>query len=212
MNPISVWRKILKILRSLSGYRKLEAILDILTGIEEENWSRVIMRRENRKLVESLQPSRLKVLEISGGGYWSKIRFKEYKAACYPEYDVCKSPFPESFDLIIAEQVFEHLLWPYRAGKNVYQMVNPGGHFLISIPFLVPIHNAPVDCTRWTEMGLKYFLAETGFSLEKIQTGSWGNRKCVKANFRGLVRYRRRLHSLHNEPDFPYHVCALAQK
>jgi SAM-dependent methyltransferase len=177
----------------------------------KEKWSRVVMRRENRQLLERLQPSRLSVLEISGRA-WRNFGFKEYKAVYYPEYDVCEAPLSESFDLIIAEQVFEHLLWPYRAGKHVYQMLNPDGYFLISTPFLVRLHDGPVDCTRWTETGLKYFLAECGFPLEKSQTGSWGNRACVMANFTQWVRYDPELHSLYNEPDFPYHVWALAQK
>ncbi|WP_242034243.1 class I SAM-dependent methyltransferase [Richelia sinica] len=170
------------------------------------------MQQETRKLVEGLQPSQLKVLEISGN-YWEKTGFKEYKAIHYPEYDICETVLPKTFDLIIADQVFEHLLWPYRAGKNVYQMLNPGGYFLISTPFLVRIHNYPIDCSRWTEIGLKYFLAECGFPLETTQTGSWGNRACIKANWRDWVIYRPIfLHSLKNEPDFPYCVWALTQK
>ena len=31
------------------------------------------------------------------------------------------------FDLIIAEQVLEHVQWPYRAVKNIRAMLNPGG-------------------------------------------------------------------------------------
>ena len=64
----------------------------------------------------------------------------------------------ESFDLIIAEQVFEHLKWPYRAAKNVYRMLRPGGSFLITTPFLVRCHEMPDDCTRWTDTELKNFL------------------------------------------------------
>ena len=118
----------------------------------------------------------------------------------------------QTFDLVIADQVFEHLLWPYRAGRNIYKMVRSDGYVLLSVPFLVRIHGV-VDCTRWTETGLKYFLAECGFPLEAIRTGSWGNRTCVKANLRNKwVRYRKYIHSLHNEPRYPYVVWALAAK
>ena len=192
-------------------YARLQRLIDKLTGAEAEHWSRVVMRRECYHIIEELPLQELRALEISGN-YFNKVSFKEYKTIQYPEYDICASSLPEEFDLIIAEQVFEHLLWPYRAGKNVYQMLKPGGYFLISTPFLVRIHNYPIDCTRWTELGLKYFLDECGFPLEKIKTSSWGNQACIKANFTGWVRYRRRIHSLINEPDFPYHVWALAQK
>jgi SAM-dependent methyltransferase len=169
------------------------------------------MMRQCRKLVQDLGPSQLAVLEISGHAY-RDMGFRKYVNVDYPSYDICVAPLEEKFDLIIAQQVFEHLLWPYRAGRNVYAMLKAGGHFLISTPFLVRVHNDPVDCTRWTETGLKYFLAECGFPLESIRTGSWGNRACIRANFGQWIRYRPFFHSLRNEPDFPYHVWALAGK
>jgi SAM-dependent methyltransferase len=199
--------------RAVSGikYARLQRLVDKVTGAEGEHWSRVVMRANYRHIIEELPLQELRALEISGN-YFNKVGFKEYKSIHYPEFDLCAGSLPEEFDLIIAEQVFEHLLWPYRAGKNVYQMLRPSGYFLISTPFLVRIHNYPTDCTRWTEMGLKYFLAECGFALERIRTFSWGNQACIKANFTEWVGYRRRIHSLINEPDFPYHIWALAQK
>jgi SAM-dependent methyltransferase len=184
----------------------------IKTGTKNEQWARVVMNQETRKLIDNLGPSSLKVLEISGNAWNKRMDFKDYKSLQYPEFDITTSTLNERFDLIIAEQVFEHLLWPYRAGKNVYTMLNPGGNFLITTPFLVKIHNAPVDCSRWTETGLKYFLAECGFDLNSIQTASWGNRACVKANLFRWWEYRKHFHSLHNEPDFPVIVWALANR
>lgn len=180
-------------------------------GYEREQWGRVVMRRESRRLVESLGPSGMRALEISGT-FWSDLPFKEYESASYPDYDVCAETLPRSFDLIIAEQVFEHLLWPYRAATHVFQMLTPGGYFLVSTPFLLRIHNEPTDCTRWTETGLRHLLAESGFPLTEIETGSWGNRACVKSNFGWWARYNPWIHSLRNEPDFPVHVWALARK
>jgi SAM-dependent methyltransferase len=139
--------------------------------------------------------------------------FRDYQQIDFPEYDICAGVLPTTYDLIIAEQVFEHLLWPYRAGRNVYQMLNAGGYFLITTPFLVKVHNYPTDCSRWTETGLKYFLAECGFPLETIVTGSWGNAACIEANFgpRWTI-YQKWRHSLANDPDLPIVVWALARK
>lgn len=185
----------------------------VWSGGPDNQWLRIVMNRETEKLVAGLKPETLKALEISGNNWDRANLFREYKAVDYPEYDVCAGPYPDTFDLIFAEQVFEHLLWPYRAGRNVYQMLNPGGHFLISTPFLLKVHNHPVDCSRWTELGLKHFLAECGFPLENIVTASWGNLKCVKANLGPRwVIYQRWLHSLKNEPTYPIVVWALARK
>jgi SAM-dependent methyltransferase len=185
--------------------------VDRLAGTDGRMWSRVVMREDCERLLAQLSPKELNVLEISGR-YYSSMEFAHYKNVRYPEFDICTTALDETFNLIIAEQVFEHLLWPYRAGRNVHKMLAPGGHFLISTPFLVRIHNEPTDCTRWTEMGIRYFLAECGFELETILTGSWGNRDCVNANFLRWTAYRPRLHSLDNESDYPYHVWALAKK
>jgi SAM-dependent methyltransferase len=175
-------------------------------------WVRRVMDRETRKLVHSVQPHQRSALELSGD-YWGRIeQFKTYRSVHYPEFDICASALSEQFDLIFAEQVFEHLLWPYRAGKHVYEMLRPGGYFLMTTPFLIRIHEVPVDCSRWTETGIRYFLAECGFDLERIKTGSWGNIACVRANFWRWARYRRWWHSLDNEPNFPVSVWAFAQK
>jgi SAM-dependent methyltransferase len=199
-------------MRSIKHYiKKIRSVYRFFAGYQDELWDRIIMNRETERWIASLEPENLTALEISGT-FWRKMPFKEYKTVHFPEYDVCVSPLSQKFDLIIAEQVFEHLCWPYRAGRNLYQMLNDGGHFLITVPFLVRVHGAPIDCMRWTETGLKYFLAECGFQLDKIKTGSWGNRRCIKASYFKWQFYYRRLHSLKNEPDFPMQVWALAEK
>jgi len=200
-----------EIIKSLPGFKRIRNIRNSFNSADK-HWGRVIMNRETRKLVEGLQPQELRVLEIAGDYWQNLLSFKEYKSVKHQDFDICASTLPETFDLIIAEQVFEHLLWPYRAGKNIHRMLNPEGHFLITTPFLVRLHAEPVDCSRWTELGMKHLLAECGFPLEKIKTGSWGNRDCVKANLDKWVRYRNNKHSLKNDTDFPYVVWALAEK
>jgi SAM-dependent methyltransferase len=185
----------------------------VRSGDATNQWVRIVMNRETSKMIDALGPSGLQVLEISGN-YWNKPGlFKTYASREFPAYDVCDRPLDETFDLIIAEQVFEHVLWPYRAARNVHRMLRPGGTFLLTTPFLVKIHPTPYDCSRWTETGMKYLLADCGFALDQIQTGSWGNRKCVKANLGSKWQiYQRWRHSLKNEPDCPVVVWAIARK
>jgi len=190
---------------------KLKAFLRHV-GIEHEDWVRIVEYRECFAFIRGLHPERLDALEISGGGRWRQLGFRSFVTAEYPAYDVCEAVLDRQFDIIIADQVFEHLLWPYRAGRNVYAMLKTGGYFVIATPFLIKIHPAPVDCTRWTETGMKYFLAECGSDLDKIQTGSWGNRACVKANLGPHWAKRGPFGSLKNETLFPVTVWAFAQK
>ncbi|NJL50440.1 MAG: class I SAM-dependent methyltransferase [Blastochloris sp.] len=176
---------------------------------------RLVADREVAKLLSSLPVATMDALEISGNGF-ENVGFKTYRAVHYPEFDICESTLPETFDIILAEQVWEHLLWPYRAGKNVYSMLRPGGYFLVMTPFLLKVHGYPVDCSRWTEIGMKYLLAECGFELDKIATYSWGNRMVAKANLKygnNFAQYHPWLHrNFENDPRFPVLVWALARK
>jgi SAM-dependent methyltransferase len=163
--------------------------------------------------INELHPATLDAVEISGAEHWKTFAFKTYTDKHYPHFDICRDELePASVDLVIADQVFEHLPRPYRAAKNIYAALRPGGHFLILVPFLIRIHREPLDCTRWSEDGLKYFLEEAGFALADVRTGSWGNRACVIANLTGLFWAPRGWGSIRNESDFPVNVWALARK
>ena len=176
-----------------------------------KQWLRVVMNDSVDQLIASMSTKEISVFEVSG----SRLKgagFKSYKVGEYPEFDICSDTLDEQFDLIIAEQVFEHLLYPHRAAKNIYKMLKPGGCFIVSTPFLVRYHPQPNDCTRWTETGLRYFLEDCGFPLGGIQTGSWGNRSCVIGNLFFWVSYKKLLHSLKNDPYYPVVVWGVARR
>lgn len=190
--------------------KKIKNILN-LVGYDYRHWTRPVMYQRCTEMLDVIGMQNLDVLEISAGQYWRTLNFKSFTEANYPEFDICSDTLDRQFDLIIADQVFEHLLWPWRAAKNVYSMLRPGGYFLVTTPFLIKVHAIPNDCTRWTETGMKYFLAEAGFPLDEIKTDSWGNRSCVKANFTKWAR-KGWFGSLSNEPDFPVVVWAMAKR
>ena len=197
------------LLKSLPGYHILRRVYHF--GATDEQWLRVVMNRQTRAIVSGLSPANLAALEISGTN-WSKIPFRSYKSVHYPDFDICESHLADQFDLILADQVFEHLLWPYRAGKNVYKCSIQVAIFLSQRHFL-SVYTIFLPTARvGRKQGSSYFLAECGFDIEHIRTGSWGNRTCVNANFSRWILYRPWLHSLKNEPLFPVAVWALAQK
>jgi hypothetical protein len=181
------------------------------SGDAHNQWARIVMNLETNRLIRQLDLEHSSALEISGEK-WKGYGFHRYRSVEFPAYDVCSHVLDDQFDIIIAEQVFEHLLWPYRAVRNVFQMLTPNGALLVTTPFLIKIHNHPEDCSRWTEVGIRHLLAEGGFDLNRITTGSWGNRACVRSNWRKWTVYRPWLHSLKNEPDYPVVVWALARK
>ena len=180
-------------------------------GFEETLWTRKVADEQVRRLVAQLRPETLSALEISGR-VWQRFGFAASRATDYPEFDVQAHVLPESFDLVIAEHVLEHLPRPARAARNVLRMLRPGGHFLVVTPFLYRVHDNPVDCTRWTENGLRYLLDECGFPEGDTISGSWGNREVVEATFRREFRlFNRHVHTLDPDPLYPVVVWALAR-
>ena len=58
--------------------------------------------------------------------------------------DLERSPFPwerGTFDVVIANQVFEHLKNIWLPLAEVHRVLKPGGHFVISVPNLASLHN-----------------------------------------------------------------------
>ncbi len=193
------------------GKERIKSLLRAF-GYDTEHWLRVVPYQTCFSWIEALGPEKLDVLEISGGDHtWQRLRFRSYRQANFPEFDICRDRLEESFDLIIADNVFEHVPYPWRAARNVHAMLNEGGHFLNLTPFMVKVHPCPSDCTRWTEEGIAYFLEDCGFDRTSIRTGSWGNRKCLRSNLRRWSRHGWWA-DLSNEPDFPLQVWALARK
>jgi SAM-dependent methyltransferase len=181
-------------------------------GFDTTDWVRVVMYQRCFNFISSLKPASLDVLEISAGPQWKRaFAFRSFTETQFPDFDICSQTLDQQFDLIIADQVFEHLPWPHRAGRNVFSMLRPGGYFVIATPFLLRVHKVPIDCCRWTEQGMSFLLQECGFPPEGILTDSWGNRACLKANLKKWQRYGW-LRSLHNEPNYPVVVWAFARK
>ncbi|WP_095587607.1 methyltransferase domain-containing protein [Actibacterium ureilyticum] len=181
-------------------------------------YNRIVYMKEAERLLNGIDPHNKDCGEISGN-LGRKFKFKSFQRFDFPEYDVCADPFvddagqPHSFDVIIADQVWEHLDRPYRATQNVLSMLRDGGYFYVCVPFYVRYHAYPVDCSRWTARGLKNLLIEAGFDEEKIQADQWGNLTCARkeCGYR-FARFDPATDTLENDPKFPIIAWALGQK
>ena len=162
-----------KIVANRKFVKKIKATL-LNFGYNTEHLIRHVIRVECKNLINNKLPKNMSILEISESEYWkSNLTYKKYTGANYPDFDICENYLNEKFDLIIADNVWEHLKYPYKGSKNIQKMLKDNGYFLVIVPFLVRIHDVPIDCTRWTEDGLRYHLEETGFNINNIKTGSW---------------------------------------
>lgn len=181
-------------------------------GFDTTHWDRIVAYQQARARLEEIGFGTFDALEIAPGDYWHDLPFRSYRTVSFPEFDICRDVLPDRFDLVIADQVFEHVHKPWRAAQNVHTMLRPGGYFLILVPFLLKVHGYPEDCTRWTEQGVRWLLEDAGFALNDIRSGSWGNRCCAVANFRHGWRMYGWGRSLRNNPVLPVMTWALAKR
>jgi SAM-dependent methyltransferase len=79
----------------------------------------------------------------------------------------------ESIDTVLLLDVLEHLPSPNACLQEIYRVLKPHGKCIIQIPFLYPIHDAPLDFQRWTSYGLERQFSEIGFKIQtKVEIGS----------------------------------------
>ena len=179
----------------------------------QKHWIRIVCDEEIHKFISNLNYKSLSTLEISGKHWQWLFPTEKYDNLYYPEFDISQvEDFQKTYDLIILEHVLEHIPHPSFALKNIYRLLNPGGHLIVVTPFLVKLHLAPKDCTRWTGQGLKYFISQNGFDPENITVGQWGNKSVIIANLNKWIKYNPLIHSLENDEQFPAVVWAFAKK
>lgn len=175
----------------------------------KDQWLREVMNRDLAGFFATLPPETTDVIEVSGD-LRADLPWKSYTSLAYPAFDICApSVAPADADLVICEQVLEHVRDPCLAVRNLARLARPGGAVLVSTPFLLRIHGHPEDHWRFTPSGMRLLLDAGGLHVEWVR--SWGNRRCVKGNLGRWVAYRP-WRSLRNEDDVPLVVWALARR
>lgn len=76
--------------------------------------------------------------------------------------DICKNNkknLPnDSFEFILCTEVIEHVANPFKAVKEIYRILKPGGFLFLSTPFNFRIHGPLPDNWRFTEHGIRELL------------------------------------------------------
>jgi len=182
--------------------------------------NRVVMQPASRRLIQTLGPHGLHACEISGTS-GEMFAFKTYRQFRYPDHDICEGPYietsekAEKFDLVLNNQVWEHLDKPYAATRNVRRMLCKGGNFWVAVPFFVPFHAASMDNSRWSARGMKNLLVEAGFEDHAIQSWQWGNAHVARRNLDNgpwPPVYDEARDDVTDDPDMPICAWALARK
>jgi SAM-dependent methyltransferase len=117
----------------------------------------------------------------SNGALRSFVSDARYRQLTYPEYDVqnLQQVQDNEFDLVILDQVLEHLPNPDLAMREIHRVLKPNGFAIVTTPFLVPVHRGTNfgDYYRWTPQGMETFLRRSGF---EPRVRMWGNFKAAK--------------------------------
>jgi len=173
------------------------------------HWCRIVMDQTLRRFILNLDFENFSVLEISGNS-WSNFGFKDYSTLFYPEFDICNIPTEnfQKYDLVILEQVLEHVHDPNKALSNIKRLLNPAGLLLITTPFMIKLHGDPYDFWRWTPTGLKQIIEEHNYRILELNT--WGNKDCLIANLDKWAVYKEGM-NLENDPTFALVVWCIAQ-
>lgn len=139
---------------------------------------------ENRAFYEDMEPvicrhAGGRLLDIGAGRlawkgllqerttrYWTGDLGREH-----PDLDlVCDVsrglPFPDaSLDTLFCCSVLEHTPEPWHAFREMWRILVPNGIAIVSLPFVLHLHDEPHDYYRFTWYGFQYLAERSGFEV-----------------------------------------------
>ena len=177
-----------------------------LAMLEDRHWWYRERRRLLARAVAGLPPGLALDIGAAGGGNTRVLRAMGWTAAAL-EYgsegagicaergipvlraDATRLPLaPGSLDLVVAFDVLEHLDDDKAAAGGVFEVLRPGGTFLVAVPADPRLWSAHDDAVghvrRYTRQSLGDLLAGAGFTIETMR--SWN------VLLRPVVAMRRR--------------------
>ena len=154
-------------------YDKIVRGRDIGTPWRQANW------RFLEAQLGQLKPDAV-ILDIgTGRGEFEEIfagrRCLALDVYPYPEVDVvcdltqAMALRPGSFDAITVMNVLEHILDTHAILEALGSLLKPGGVMIVAIPFMVKIHQAPVDFVRYTHFALQRLGEEHGLEMQLLE-------------------------------------------
>lgn len=116
-----------------------------------------------QKLIEQYMPSGCRYIALD----YFKTSVEWYGSNPDVYGDAQSLPFAdESTDGVLLLDVMEHLPQPDNCLGEIERVLVKGGVLIIAVPFLYPIHDAPLDFRRWTLYGLREIIKKHGFIIK----------------------------------------------
>lgn len=80
----------------------------------------------------------------------------------------------EAFDLVVTQEVLEHVQQPFAALREVARVLAPGGTLYLQVPFIIGYHPGPTDYWRFTVEGIRELVEQAGLdcNVPEVAVGS----------------------------------------
>jgi SAM-dependent methyltransferase len=75
----------------------------------------------------------------------------------------------EKFDLVIAQEVLEHVNDPFKAIEEISRVLKKDGYFYLQLPFIIGYHPCPNDYWRFTHEGIRELLDKSKFNVVELK-------------------------------------------
>jgi SAM-dependent methyltransferase len=159
-------------------------------------------------------PSEATILDVGAGRgdfanlFWG-LDYMALDVYPYPEVDIvcdltCSNPFREAvFDAVVLMNVLEHIYSTRLLLDSLVRVLKPGGVLIVAIPFLVKMHQEPVDFVRYTHYALERLGADYGLAVEHLEgyydpisllgEGTGNLKHALLPELRGVRHYTGRL-------------------
>lgn len=122
-------------------------------------------------LIDAQGPDAL-MLNIGGGSTRLHPRMKTLEIEAGPGIDYVGTaeslPFADgAVDLIVTQEVLEHVADPFQSMREIHRVLKPGGRAYVQLPFIIGYHPCPEDFWRFTERGIRQLAEQAGFVATK---------------------------------------------
>jgi ubiquinone/menaquinone biosynthesis C-methylase UbiE len=140
-------------------------------------------RKSNWKFLNgfvSQLPAKAKILDVGAGhGDFADIfegrQYYSLDIVPYAEVDLVAdlgavNPFRDtSFDVVVLMNVLEHVYECRNLLKSISRIVKSNGSVVITVPFLLKVHQAPFDFARYTPYFIEKMAEDAGLQVEILQ-------------------------------------------
>jgi len=93
--------------------------------------------------------------------------YSEIDVVC--DFSYCMPIKKNSVDVAVLMNLCEHIYQPQALLSKLRYALKPRGLMILTIPFMLKIHQAPLDFARYTHYALEKMAAESGFRIEVIE-------------------------------------------